>query len=178
MIYYNSRYLSERLGVNLARWKRWSRTFLSADPLGGLQSGVARQFNLKDSFKVYLGGYLVGHIKFSIPDAVRILRDLSPWLKQRGFFQLTPKGPSGSQQYGQHHHIYIHAPPAQGEKFAYTIRSVTSSQLVDDERGEWQETFVQSTIGPSTGDIFDGGAASAHLLGITALYRDFLNRLT
>lgn len=176
MIYYNSKYLSERLGVNLAKWKRWSRTFLAPDPLGGLQSGVARQFNLKDCFKVYLGGYLVGHIKFSVPDAARILRDLSPWLKQNGFFQLTPMGPSDSLQNGQQHHIYIHAPSTHGGKFTYTIRTVVSSQLVDD-RGVWQETFTQSAIGPQTGNVFDGSAVSAHLLVITALYRNFLRCL-
>ncbi len=176
MIYYNSRDLSERLGINLAKWKRWSRTFLAPDPLGGLQSGVARQFNLKESFKVYLGGYLVGHIKLSVPDAAGILRDLSPWLKQNGFFQLTPQGPSGPLHDGQQHHIYIHAPSTHGGKFTYTIRSVTSSQLVD-ERGGWQETFMQSSIGPEGHNVFDGSAMSAYLVGITAIYRDFLNRL-
>ena len=63
--FYQNRELSQKLGVKLAKWKRWSREFLPPDPLGGLQSGYARQYNLNDAFSVYLGGYLVSELKFS-----------------------------------------------------------------------------------------------------------------
>lgn len=90
MIYYKSKYLSERLLINLAKWKRWVREFLPPDPLGGLQSGYARQFNLKEAFRVYLGGQLVGAMRFSIPQTRKILTDLDSELEALGFYDLYP----------------------------------------------------------------------------------------
>ena len=93
--FYSNRELSEKLDINLARWKRWSRDFLPPDPLGGMRSGYARQYAFKELFKVYLGGYLLHHLKLTVAEAQRIVADLSPWLNRNGFFAL--KGPSGSQ---------------------------------------------------------------------------------
>jgi hypothetical protein len=96
MIYFNSKYLSEQLGINTAKWKRWVREFLSPDPLGGLRSGYARHFNLKDAFRVHLGGLLVSALRFSIPETRQMLTDLDPLLDERGFYNLYPK--QGSTQ--------------------------------------------------------------------------------
>ena len=74
--FYSNKELSQAFKINLAKWKRWSREFLPPDPLGGLQSGFARQYNLDEAFTVYLGGYLVGKMKFTIPESKQILRDL------------------------------------------------------------------------------------------------------
>ncbi len=71
--FYTNQELSKKFNVNLARWKRWSREFLPPDPLGGLQSGYARQYNPDEAFTVVLGGHLVGDLKFSIPEAKQIL---------------------------------------------------------------------------------------------------------
>ena len=76
-----SKELSKLLNVNLARWKRWSREFLPPDPLAGMQSGLSRQFTPAQAFEVYLAGAaLVGHLKFTIPDARTILGELREWL--------------------------------------------------------------------------------------------------
>ena len=83
--YYSNREISEKLEINLARWKRWSRSFLPPDPLGGMQSGYARQYLFKDMFKVFLGGHLLAHLKLSVPDSRQVLSDLSPWLKKNDF---------------------------------------------------------------------------------------------
>ena len=84
--FYTNRELSEKLGINLAKWKRWSREFLPPDPLGGMQSGYARQFNPDQAFTVFLGGHLVADLKFSIPEANQIIQDLNKWLSEKGFF--------------------------------------------------------------------------------------------
>ena len=84
---YTNRDLSVRLGINLAKWKRWSREFLPPDPLGGMQSGFARQYNFNDAFKVFLGGYLVAGLKLTIPEAKKVLQDLDKWLLDKGFYQ-------------------------------------------------------------------------------------------
>jgi hypothetical protein len=86
--YYLARDLSTRLKVNLAKWKRWSREFLPPDPLGGQQSGFARQYSLRDAFIVALGGFLVGELKFAMPEARIILKELGPWLKRTGYLRL------------------------------------------------------------------------------------------
>ena len=83
--YFTNRALSEKLGYNLAKWKRWSREFLPPDPLGGMQSGYARQYNPDQAFTVYLGGLLVADLKFTIPEAKQIIRDLQGWLAEKGF---------------------------------------------------------------------------------------------
>ena len=87
--FYTNRQLSRDLGINLAKWKRWSREFLPPDPLGGMQSGYARQYSMKEAFTVHLGGYLVSGLRFSIPEARKILGDLSAWIENRFFTTLT-----------------------------------------------------------------------------------------
>jgi len=84
--YYTGRDLSCRLGINHARWKRWARQFLPPDPLGGLQSGYARQYNPDEAFTVYLGGHLVSELKLSIPEARKILQDLDQWLTDHHYY--------------------------------------------------------------------------------------------
>ncbi|MEJ2097896.1 MAG: hypothetical protein P8Y38_12350, partial [Deltaproteobacteria bacterium] len=85
--FYQNRELSKKLAIRLSKWKRWSREFLPPDPLGGLQSGYARQYSIDDAFTVYLGGYLVSELKFSIPAAKQILKDMKTWMQSHGFFQ-------------------------------------------------------------------------------------------
>jgi hypothetical protein len=170
MLYYDSKHLSQRLKVNPAKWKRWARTFLPPDPLGGLQSGVARQFNIKDAFKVYLGGYLVGELKFSIPDAVQILNDLSNWLKMNGYLSIQPQF---CQEKNLHNHVvYIFQKPE--HKFGYCVRTILSSDA--DEQIN-TEVYLQTLISVDHDLIVSGEAKSASLLSITSLYKDFLNHL-
>jgi len=83
--YYTNRELAQKLEINLARWKRWSRSFLPPDPLGGMQSGYARQYLFKDLFKVFLGGYLLAHLKLSVTDSRKVLDNLAPWMGNNGF---------------------------------------------------------------------------------------------
>jgi len=89
--FYNNRELSDKLDVNLARWKRWSREFLPPDPLAGQQAGYARQYYVDHAFVVYLGGHLVADLGFSIPQARWILSESRDWMKTRGF-HFDPRG--------------------------------------------------------------------------------------
>jgi hypothetical protein len=171
MIYYNSKYLSEKLGINPAKWKRWAREFLPPDPLGGLQSGVARQFNVKDAFKVYLGGYLVSEMKFTIPDASQILSELSVWLQNNGFFSFNPR--RDSKNCSPPYHIYIYGIGPQ--RFAYAIRSVAATESCDAHYH--QQAFSQTLIGIDKDPLIAGTAKSGHLLAISALYCDFLDHI-
>ena len=91
--FFTNRELSDRLGIKLSKWKRWSREFLPPDPLGGMQSGYARQYHPDQAFTVFLGGHLVADLKFSIPEANKIIQDLNKWLSEKGFF-FDPRGHS------------------------------------------------------------------------------------
>ena len=84
---YTNRELSEKLGINLAKWKRWSREFLPPDPLGGMQSGFARQYYFSDAFNVMLGGHLVGDLHFSVYETGKVIEALKDWLLEKGFYQ-------------------------------------------------------------------------------------------
>ena len=81
--FFSNRELSEKLSIRLSKWKRWSREFLPPDPLGGLQSGYARQYTTDQAFAVFLGGHLVADLHFSIPEARTILEDLNTWVSTR-----------------------------------------------------------------------------------------------
>jgi hypothetical protein len=170
MIYYDSRILSQRLKINPAKWKRWARAFLPPDPLGGLQSGFARQFSLKDAFKVYLGGYLVGELKFAIPDAQQILNDLSSWLRASGFFSIAH---AHQEHHLENHYIYIC--PMLKHRFSYCVRTILS--LSADDAHRHQEIYLLSLISTDHDLIASGEAQSASLLAITTIYNHFLSHL-
>lgn len=130
--YYTNRELSEKLEINLARWKRWSRSFLPPDPLGGMQSGYARQYAFKDLLKVFMGGHLMSHLKLSVQDSRQVIEDLSPWLKKEGFFDLNglPGPESQKVEPAQPYRIYFCPLPQVGLKngsgFGYLIRQSVS----------------------------------------------------
>jgi hypothetical protein len=176
--YYTNRELSKILNVNLARWKRWSRSFLRPDPLGGRQSGYARQYAYRDLFKVYLGGHLLSHQKLSVPESRQVLADLSPWLNKNGFFDWNGPSTAENQKEGQPNNYRIYFSPLQtapgasnGSGFRYLIRksvdlradtSMTDRQFIE----TFEETILYS-------DLPDGSVflqhPDIHLINITAL---------
>lgn len=84
--FFTNREMSQKLGIKLSRWKRWSREFLPPDPIGGRQSGLARQYTADEAFTVYLGGHLVAELNLAIPEARRILSDLQPCFEKFDWF--------------------------------------------------------------------------------------------
>jgi len=133
--FYTNKDLSKRLGINLAKWKRWSREFLPPDPLGGMQSGYARQYHPDQAFTVFLGGHLVADLKFSIPEARHIMQDLKSWLSDKGFF-FVPNGyvvsDKGVSALVQKYIIFIRCEKRTQNrfKFIYTVRGIISNEPV------------------------------------------------
>jgi hypothetical protein len=188
--FYQNRELSQKLGVNIAKWKRWSREFLPPDPLGGLQSGYARQYNLDDALTVYLGGYLVSELKFSIPEAKRILLDLKEWMRAHGFYYyyghingkddavITPPGlyrihiVIARERDGKtaciHYRIkrVVAAEPA-----VLNGESVLAEKTVEEGAGD-----IPRSSGKTTAEDADGGLGS-RVVYLTAFYRRFLEKL-
>jgi hypothetical protein len=175
MIYYKSNYLSEKTGINAAKWKRWVREFLPPDPLGGLQSGYARQFNLKDAFQVYLGGHLVQILKFNVAEARTILKEIHGWLNKNGFFNLTAgNGGLNRIDNAANHRIYVI--PDEKNGFCYVIRSVKSDAYSDTDHGI-TETFATKLINTTEDPIAQGRVSGARLIGVSSLYRTFLQKI-
>jgi hypothetical protein len=161
MIYYKSRYISNALGIKLARWKRWTREFLPPDPLSGQQSGYARNFNIKDAFHVYLAGYLVAAMNFSIPQARHIMSDLSPLLKQRGYHVLHANGLSDDQKFFW---VLMHQRP--DGSFGYLESPETDTAQTRAIASQSLSEFLATS-----------GFVDARIISISTLYRHFLNRI-
>jgi len=182
--FYTNQELSQHLHINLARWKRWSREFLPPDPLGGLQSGYARQYNPDEAFTVFLGGYLVRALKFTIPETRRILNDLHTWLAEQKFYfdyagsTQSTKEHSVSIQYYQIA-IYRYADVDTGDAgFFYVAKGVIAEELTAANGNPVrQQRFTESSINPGKTPARIDRAASYRVLNISVLRNRFLNSL-
>ena len=181
--FFTNRELSQRLDINLAKWKRWSREFLPPDPLGGLQSGYARQYNPNEAFTVHLGGHLVANCKFSIPEAKQILYDIDEWLGDNGFY-FDVKGNAGSSKGGEHrverYIIFIikDEDVRNGKaRFYYIIRGIISNRPVRREGFDMMQELYTETSIPSGTDLFPGlETHTAKTLSISGFLNRFVDR--
>ena len=179
--FYLNRELSTRLGIPLSRWKRWSREFLPPDPLGGHQSGYARQYSMKDAFYVYLAGYLVSAMGFSIPEARQILSDLNGWLKKSIIenYDAVIDTESYSNIGGPRIDLMIipvnrKTQPA----FSYRVRSLIERKpFSEGDSAIWQEQFTEQIIKP--GDSLKTGCYPAYTrwVNMSAIVGHFLLQL-
>jgi len=174
--------LSQIFNINLAKWKRWSREFLPPDPLGGLQSGYARQYNLDEAFTVFLGGHLVGNLKFTIPEARQILHELRQWLVDHDFY-FDFSGNANPMNKSVH--------PVQNYRIAiistniiegnltglrYLAKATMASEPVDfNGLPMQQERYIESWVSPSDDALVRLNAESYRVLNISILRRTFLN---
>jgi hypothetical protein len=181
--YYLNRELSGKLEINLARWKRWSREFLPPDPLGGMQSGYARQYSPDSAFTVFLGGYLVAYMKFTIPEAKQILKDLHGWLVDNGFYFLD-KGDSKTSDVVNkvidRYVIYIYENSLSGEHldFYYKIRGIISDRSVDYKGCQVrEELYVETTIKQPDNKTPGPDTIKVKMLNITGVRNKLSERL-
>ena len=153
LIFYTNRELALKLDVNLARWKRWSRQFLPPDPLGGLQSGFARQYSPDQALTVFLGGHLLGGLKFSVPEARQILADLRPWFERNGLY-VNPDSPAGRPGPAAtaclRHEITIYrkkTAPGGNPCFGYLIRNLVSrTRIVLQNQPAFEERWIEERL--------------------------------
>jgi hypothetical protein len=180
--FYSNRQLSDRLGLPLSRWKRWSREFLPPDPLGGLQSGYARQYNIRDAFTVYFAGYLVSKKGFSIPEARQVLNDLNGWVRHyvvepfsKDYHGGAGHSDDGFPQYELHiQNVQSGRPLA----FSYRIRTfVRREALGADSHSLWQETYREQVLKPGDPVVGGGYPACARRVDLTRLAGHFFERI-
>jgi hypothetical protein len=182
--FYNNQELSQKLDINLARWKRWSREFLPPDPLGGLQSGYARQYNIDEAFTVFLGGYLVGDLKFAIPEARQIMHDLRNWLVDCGFyFHFSATNPRANKNpYTiDYYQIAIYRLPVDSRNesgFYYLTKGVIADESIEISGCPMrQNRFIETAINPEKSKTPAIEASSYRVLNISNLRHRFLKSL-
>lgn len=180
--FYSNRELSEKLGIKLAKWKRWSRELLPPDPLGGLQSGYARQYNPADAFMVYLGGCLIGDLKYTIPECKQILTDLHDWLIRNGFLFEPQSGSNPDTHYVvQAYQIFI-KPKVHSdnilEGFQYMMRGIIKTERIKHKGFCVNQEFQYETILPE-GQTLPSPYMWHHarLLNISAIHTHFTTSL-
>jgi hypothetical protein len=183
--FFKNRELSQKLGVNLARWKRWSREFLPPDPLGGLQSGVARHYSIDDAFTVYLGGHLVADLKFSIPEARCVLEDLRSWFGATGVYlngQLTEKMDDENPLPVINYIVFISRKmekPDIASGFRYSLRGIVSRRTVR-EKGVpiEEERFIERWLDNGNEGQLQHDMLSLKMLNITEILSRFSAKLS
>ncbi|MDY6793054.1 MAG: hypothetical protein SWH54_17450 [Thermodesulfobacteriota bacterium] len=180
--FYTNRELSQKLNINLARFKRWSREFLPPDPLGGMQSGYARQYSIDNAFTIYLGGHLVGELKYTIPQANKILEDLKKWLRENDFYINTENpGKTGNKARAlvKEYIIFIlqENDLATGSgKFSYRIRGIISNLTANNnEYGVREERYIEDYV---PADKRNNHIVCEKMLKITMLHRYFKTCVT
>ncbi|CAB1062698.1 hypothetical protein D1BOALGB6SA_7478 [Olavius sp. associated proteobacterium Delta 1] len=180
--FHTNKELSQFFSINLAKWKRWSREFLPPDPLGGLQSGYARQYNLDEAFTVFIGGHLVGNLKLTIPEARKILHDLHQWLLDHDFYfdfsgNANPKNKSVHPV--QNYQIAIistHFPDGNLTGLRYRVKAIMTSDQVDfNGMPMHQERFIESSINALDNEPAQPNAESYRVLNISVLRHTFLS---
>ncbi len=182
--FYTNKALSKKFNINLARWKRWTREFLPPDPLGGLQSGYARQYNPDEVFTVVLGGHLVGDLKFSIPETKQILADLHQWLVDHDFYFYFSKTSESAKNATPDVNYYQLAISSQAMRhdndrgLSYWARGTLSVDATNLHGIRvLREHFIESSIGPKESESLRMNAENYRVLNISQFRKRFLNRL-
>jgi len=181
--YYVNRELSTRLEVPLSRWKRWSREFLPPDPLGGLQSGFARQYSVRDAFVVYVAGYLVSSHGYSIPEARQILHDLGGWLQKEiiGPFSTTRQNRTPTSGGEPRWDVMIMPVQRNGRPaFSYRLRLLVERRPLENNGGGelWQEQYREHLIKPGKTMPPMGYPCCANRVALSVLAAHFFERLS
>jgi hypothetical protein len=181
--FFTNREASKRLDINLSKWKRWSREFLPPDPLGGMQSGFARQYSPDGAFTVYFGGHLVGDLKFTIPEAKQIVKDLHSWFSEKGFYFDAGRNATVNPGAGQRVKKYIifierEKDPDNTMSFSYTIRGIISNEPVNYKGFEvMKELYMETTMGLETKKMSAVNVNIVKTVNITDVLNNFVVRL-
>jgi hypothetical protein len=182
--FYTNRELADKLSINLAKWKRWSREFLPPDALGGMQSGYTRQYSIDDAFKVFLGGHLVSAIKYTIPEAKKILHDLQEWLAGVGIYQNSGRDLEYNTEPVTAVKCYIIfiqpqlAVSGLPIGFFYSIRGIIAETTVQHKPIlVRQQRYIETLIPPQKNEKGVSETAGVKVLNITAVLQQFVESL-
>ena len=85
MLTITNRILENATGFTHTQIKRWAVAFLKPDRASGQHSGIPRTYRLEQALRIFLGGYLVRDLKFTMDESKNILNDVTTWLKNKGW---------------------------------------------------------------------------------------------
>lgn len=176
---FKNRELSEKFDIEFQKWKRWSREFLPSEKIRALSKGYAREYSPNEAFIVYLGGHLVGALDFSIPDAKKIIKDLTPFFYSKGLFpEVKNFRPTKKDELVKKRwKITIYPDDQLG--FDYTARGhIDEKTITYKGEGVHQEIFVEehiSTLKP--GESKKTNLSKGKLLDISFLLTSFQLKL-
>jgi hypothetical protein len=175
---FSSRQMASILGETQTKARRWVKEFLPTDPDKGLRSGKTRRHGLNDIFLVFVGGYLVCRMGFTVPEAKAILQDLGPWMGRCGLLPKTsskqvPKDPRAEKVRTYDIHIMPTRTPL---GFCYECRSLLREQKNTDGivRSEYViDHFFSDGVVPT-----DPAIDHARILSISNLLHRFKTMLS
>ncbi len=175
MKYYTSQELSKKLSINLAKWKRWAREFLPPDPLGGFQSGYARQYTREEAFIVFLGGYAVSDLSVPIPETKKLLKDLQAWLEKNSVLQ----GRNGdTENPSVLEHVIILFRDTSKNIIFYHIHHVMSRRNIEKNGISFTEKrYFDEVVRCAPPGVAKNSATSARVLYLTRIYKEFVEKL-
>ena len=152
--------------------------------MGGLQSGYARQYNPDEAFTVYLGGHLVGNLKFTIPDARLILHDLRQWLVNHEFyfnFSGTAKPVKKPAHPVSEYLVAIiseNMTDDSEQRFSYCAKGILTDESIDFLGHQVRQVrFTKSSIVPGKSEPVPNSVESYRVLNISILRSRFLSLL-
>jgi hypothetical protein len=149
-----------------------------------MQSGYTRQYSIDDAFKVFLGGHLVSTLKYTIPEAKKILHDLQKWLAGVGIYQNSGSdriNNAGPRTAVQRYIIFIRPQSSvsgQPISFLYNIRGIIADTTVQHKAIlVRQERYIETLIPPRENERAVSKALGMKMLNITAVLQLFVECL-
>lgn len=157
-----NRVLEKSTGFTHTQIKRWAVAFLKPDRTAGQHSGVERTYSFEQALMIYMGGYLVRDLKFTLKDAKQILNDLNTWIDRKGWVisrwvELRKSG-EGSAYVPNFNfpwlalHIDIGHGNEKNQMFFYRAK-IVSVQKKKRKHGFWQEEYAIEDFGASSPEL-------------------------
>jgi len=149
-----------------------------------MRSGYARQYVFKDLFKVFLGGYLLSHLKMSVLESRQILTDLSFWLEKHGFYATNGGNGQGLAKRRAPYRIHVVALQTDAAKnqlaYAYLIQKTIDLRIDSSSSLRRVVETMEETVIPDDRQQDEGlfvHNPNLHTIHISALYKDVIERL-
>jgi hypothetical protein len=130
-----------------------------------------------------LGGHLVADLKFSIPEANQIIKDLNKWMSEKGFF-FDPRGHSafdkGMDALIKKYIIFIRRKKGLDKSFdfIYTARGIISNEPVQHKGFEMmKKLYVETSVIQEPEESSEVDRNVVKTLYITGILTDFIDAL-
>jgi hypothetical protein len=165
---FTNKELSDKLKINLAKVRRWSREFLPPDHKATMRSGYARELTEEEAYEVFLGGHLVSVLRFQVHEAKGIIEDLRAWIKSKGLYPGKAYAEARRDNpYFFHVHIMRNS---EGEGLYYEMRQQLKKKPHKGDRTVTVEEY-RAEVMAREGALADW--RNVRILGLTELLLEF-----